>query len=113
MSKLPLVPTITSGRPITIETTINNRELYKKQHIRIVDIGFQNQGSNSIAIIKYDSGETRLASGTNGAGAWFSPKIDAGYCDVSQYTITFEPINPALAYEHKLNYSFRQIVDTV
>lgn len=113
MCNCKLEPIKTSGTLITQPTTISCRNMFVKQQIRVVDVGFQNQGTNSVAIVTYDTGQSRLISGTSGAGAFFSPKIPSGYFDVSTYQITFEPLDQALAYEHKLNFSFCEIVEKI
>ena len=81
--------------------------------MQVVDIGFYNQGTGSIAIIKFDGGEIRLApspKSTNGAGAGWSPNLPSGFIDCTDYRVTFEADGSGLPQVNNLFIGYRYVI---
>lgn len=91
-------------------SAISTRNMLCQQGIQVVDIGFKNQGTSSTAILKFDGGEIRLASGSKGEGASFSPFIPFGYCDSCDYQVTFEHDGGAAPQVNKLFVGYRFVI---
>ena len=96
-----LLPCAHSGITIQDTAAFNCYNMARNGE-KVVTAEFKNQGSNSLAIIEFMGGEIRLASGTNGEGATWSPFIATGTFCLTNFKVRFESINGALATVSKL-----------
>lgn len=103
-----LIPSAVSS--ISVQTSgnaINTRNMAGFNNMQIIDLGFKNQGTNSLATITFDGGSITLRSGTNGEGASWSPFIPSGFYDLGNYNVQFSAIDPAAATVHNLFVGYR------
>lgn len=111
---MELIPTTVSS--ITISGgggVLSTKQMHRLQQMFVVDIGFYNQGTGSIAIIKFDGGEIRLASGpknTFGAGASWCPFLPSGFIDCTDYRVTFEADGSGLPQVNNLFIGYRYLI---
>lgn len=84
-----LIPCAHSGRTITTTDAFNCLNMARNGE-KVVTVEFKNQGSNSIAIIEFMGGEIRLASGSKGEGATWSPYIATGTYCLTNFKVRFE-----------------------
>jgi hypothetical protein len=92
---------------------INTRNMFTKNKMQVIDLGFKNQGTNSLATITFDGGEITLSSGTKGEGAHWSPYVPSGFFDLGNYNVNFSAINPAAAVVHNLFVGYRFKIEKV